>query len=84
MEQLNSKLNLLERIYKETDKGRESIYPSVVKMIASNLNIPDKEFDKLIYECTNSGFLKSFENLTGNQCIQITQNGIDYLKANIP
>jgi len=82
MEQLNSKLYLLERIYKETDKGKESIYPSVVKMIASNLNIPDNEFDKLMDDCSNSGLLKSFENISGNHCIQITQSGIDYVMAN--
>lgn len=82
MEQLNSKLYLLERIYKETDKGKESIYPSVVRMIASNLNIPDDEFDKLIDDCSNLGLIRSFENVSGNQCIQITRVGIDYVMAN--
>lgn len=82
MEKLNSKLYLLERIYRETNLGKEYIYPSIVKMIASNLNISDEEFDKIINDCSNSGLLNSFENLTGNQCIQITQMGIDYVNAN--
>lgn len=72
-------IRLLEAIYRNSDKGSKYLYKGIIKSLAA-ANM--QNYESLLDIAIDLDYITNFKDDLGNECYQLTQKGIDYVKEN--